>query len=91
MCPGFCCAYHVIIEIHCEIIPETWTDMLHKAKVLPLHRLGNIFSLNLLFPTALDSRSIQLFQVGHFVSNLKPHSTKCSFPGYVGSAHSLVA
>lgn len=65
MCPGFHCAYHVIIEIHCEMfmIPETCTDILHKARVLPLHRLGNVFLLSLFFPTAPDFRSIQLFQV----------------------------
>lgn len=65
MCPGFSCAYHVIIEIHCEMfmILETFTGMLHKARVLTLHTLGNVFSLNLFFPTASDSRSIQLFWV----------------------------
>lgn len=90
MCPGF--SYHVIKETHCEMfmIPETCTDMLHKAGVLMLHTLGNVFSLNLFFPTASDSRSIQLFWVP-FVSNLQPPSTKYSFPGYVGSAHFLVA
>lgn len=64
MWPRFSCAYHVIIEIHCEMfmIPETCTDKLHKARV-PLHRPGNVLSLNLFFPIAPDSRSIQLFQV----------------------------
>lgn len=52
MCPGFSCAYHVIIEIHCEMFmsPETFTDMLHKARVLPLHRLGNVFFAQFVFP-----------------------------------------
>lgn len=84
-------AYHVIIEIHCEkfVITETSTDMLHRARGLPLHRLGNVFLTQLVFPY---SPWLQVHSTisGHFGSSLKPHSTKCSF-GYVGSAHFLVA
>lgn len=64
--------------------------MLHNTSVLPLHQLGTVVSLDLFFSTATELFQFHQAISDHLVSNLKPHSAKYSFPGYVRSAYFLL-